>query len=84
MKKTTYLLAFSILLACKNVPSDGVDKSYTKEMTQKDEVESIDSSTQTIQTKGYPKGIFEGVWAENEDENALFEIIGDTLRYVEF
>ncbi|UOY08519.1 hypothetical protein L0P88_08180 [Muricauda sp. SCSIO 64092] len=30
------------------------------------------------------KDLLNGIWAENEDDNALFEIEGDTIRYVEF
>lgn len=29
------------------------------------------------------KALLNGVWAENEEDNALFQIEGDTLRYVE-
>jgi len=72
MNKILVLLFFIVLLSCK---WDKKDKS----IKENEKIEIIQ--------REHPKTdatLLNGIWAENEIENALFEIDKDTLRYVEF
>ena len=67
-----YILGFSLLLAC-NSPS--IKKNKDKESS----IESSQTKTDTVQRTP----LIEGVWAENEEGNAVFEISGDSIYYME-
>lgn len=44
---------------------------------------NIQNTGQQVENKTYSKHLLAGVWAENEDENALFYIDNDSIYYVE-
>lgn len=46
--------------------------------------DSIYSSGIKVKQKHFDYRLLNGVWAENEEDNALFQIENDTLRYVEY
>lgn len=44
---------------------------------------NIQNIGKQVENKTYSKHLLNGVWAENEDENALFYIDNDSIYYVE-
>ncbi|WP_294737982.1 hypothetical protein [uncultured Flavobacterium sp.] len=73
MKKSITVFILIIL-------SSGCKKENTTKKTL--EIETKDNA-EKVQFK-IDKTFLNGVWAESEDENALFEINNNTLRYVEY
>lgn len=71
MKNILIIIFLIILFSCK--------KENRKNANNNEEINKKQTSNIKID-----KNLLSGVWAENEDENAIFEIKGDTLRYVEF
>lgn len=72
MKKLLFVFLALVLLSC--------EKQNKKSVT-KQEQENISPDERDLKIE---EQLLNGVWAESEDENALFEITDDTLRYVEF
>ncbi|WGH74351.1 hypothetical protein P8625_09520 [Tenacibaculum tangerinum] len=85
-KKITYILVFilivlSLLLLYLYSFATGVKLDVEKnEIFQGSRTTAIVKKAQNC----FDSGLLNGVCAENEEDNALFEIKDDTLRYVEY
>jgi len=73
MKKITVLLLIIAFFSCKN-------KSDNSSIVSNDE----DTTLVGVDKDKIDHSFLYGVWAENEEDNAIFEIGVDSLRYVEF
>ncbi|MGB3464016.1 MAG: hypothetical protein WBA74_02045 [Cyclobacteriaceae bacterium] len=73
---------FIVLFGCSNGTTENKSKSADLSVSKQDKIENQsqqDSSSRfSLDIK-----LLQGVWAESEDQNALFTIKGDSLYYFE-
>lgn len=71
MKKILILILINLFFSCNN-------------KSNKEDLNSLKSKKENIQivyNNDYDKNLLNGVWAENEDDNALFFIKNDSINY---
>jgi len=82
MNKIFLFLFFIALFSCNNKTGKNNIIRSTK-----DSIEQSSNTKDVVMDSvvGYiDRSLLNGIWAENTEDNALFEIYGDSIRYVEF
>lgn len=77
MKKILFIISLMSIISCK-------EKNKTKEVNLVQDKKEVSIVKKSDDQNFYDSKLLNGVWAENIDDNALFEIKNDTLRYVEY